>query len=86
MSSEMPIILKVALSYDAEEGFLFYHLAVCLFPFLGQHPEMCLTGNNYLTRRLFQHQECFGMYTSTYLCSPCSRFIQRYTTPKTNTA
>jgi hypothetical protein len=69
MSSE---ILKVALSYDAEEGFLFYHLAVCLFPFLGQHPEMCPTGNNYLTRRLYQHQECFGMYTSTY---PCSRFI-----------
>ena len=53
MSSEMPIILKVALSHDAEEGFLCYHLAVCLFPFLGQHPEMCLTGNNYLTRRLF---------------------------------
>ena len=82
----MPIFLKVALSHDAEEDFLCYHLAVCLFPFLGQHPEMFLTGNNRLTRRLAQHQEYFGMYTSTYPCSPCCRFIQRYTTPKTNTA
>ena len=82
----MLLILKVALIHDAEEGFPCYHLAVPLFPFPGQHPRMGLTGTNSLTRQLSQHQESFRTYTSTYPCSPCSRFIRRRTPPKTNTA